>query len=45
MPVLRFYVFCALGSILKMLAFAYGGNTIINWPHEMQVDRITMSFS
>ena len=27
-PVLRFYFFCALGSIIKMLAFAYGGNTI-----------------
>jgi uncharacterized membrane protein YdjX (TVP38/TMEM64 family) len=26
----RFYLFCALGSILKMLAFAYSGNTIIN---------------
>jgi uncharacterized membrane protein YdjX (TVP38/TMEM64 family) len=30
MPVLRFYFFCALGSILKMLVFAFGGNTIIN---------------
>ncbi len=29
-PVLRFYVFCALGSIIKMLAFAYGGSAIIN---------------
>jgi uncharacterized membrane protein YdjX (TVP38/TMEM64 family) len=29
-PVWRFYIFCALGSILKMLAFAYGGNTVIN---------------
>jgi uncharacterized membrane protein YdjX (TVP38/TMEM64 family) len=28
-PVLRFYFFCAIGSILKMLAFAYGGNTIL----------------
>jgi uncharacterized membrane protein YdjX (TVP38/TMEM64 family) len=28
-PVLRFYIFCALGSIIKMLAFAYGGNTIM----------------
>jgi uncharacterized membrane protein YdjX (TVP38/TMEM64 family) len=30
MPVLRFFIFCALGSIIKMLAFAYGGFTIIN---------------
>jgi uncharacterized membrane protein YdjX (TVP38/TMEM64 family) len=30
MPVLRFYFFCALGSIIKMLAFAYGGNSVIN---------------
>ena len=30
MPIWRFYFFCAVGSILKMLAFAYGGNTIIN---------------
>jgi uncharacterized membrane protein YdjX (TVP38/TMEM64 family) len=29
-PVLRFYFFCALGSILKMLAFSYGGNTFMN---------------
>jgi uncharacterized membrane protein YdjX (TVP38/TMEM64 family) len=29
MPVLRFYFFCALGSIIKMLAFAYGGSTIL----------------
>jgi uncharacterized membrane protein YdjX (TVP38/TMEM64 family) len=28
-PVLRFYFFCTLGSIIKMLAFAYGGNTIM----------------
>jgi len=29
-PIWRFYIFCALGSILKMLAFAYGGFHIIN---------------
>ena len=29
-PVQRFYLFCALGSIFKMLVFAYGGNTILN---------------
>jgi uncharacterized membrane protein YdjX (TVP38/TMEM64 family) len=30
-PVWRFYVFCALGSIIKMMAFAFGGNTIRNF--------------
>jgi len=29
-PVLRFFVFCALGSMLKMLIFAYGGSAILN---------------
>jgi uncharacterized membrane protein YdjX (TVP38/TMEM64 family) len=29
-PILRFYFFCALGSIIKMLAFAYGGSTFLN---------------
>lgn len=33
-PVLRFYFFCAIGSILKMLVFAYGGDTILNWLFE-----------
>lgn len=28
-PIWRFYLFCAFGSILKMLAFAYSGNSII----------------
>jgi len=30
-PVLRFYFFCAIGSILKMLVFAYSGEAILNW--------------
>jgi uncharacterized membrane protein YdjX (TVP38/TMEM64 family) len=30
MPILYFYFFCALGSIIKMLAFAYGGSTALN---------------
>jgi uncharacterized membrane protein YdjX (TVP38/TMEM64 family) len=29
-PVVRFFFFCTLGSILKMLIFAYGGDTILN---------------
>jgi uncharacterized membrane protein YdjX (TVP38/TMEM64 family) len=29
-PVLRFFVFCALGSTLKMMVFAFGGDTILN---------------
>jgi uncharacterized membrane protein YdjX (TVP38/TMEM64 family) len=29
-PIWRFYIFCALGSILKMLAFSFGGASIIN---------------
>jgi len=28
MPLLRFLLWCALGKILKMLIFAYGGNTL-----------------
>lgn len=27
-PVWRFYLFCAIGSIIKMMVFAFGGNTI-----------------
>jgi len=33
-PVLRFYFFCAIGSTLKMLVFAYSGDTILNWLFE-----------
>jgi len=29
-PIWRFYIFCAAGSIMKMLAFAYGGSTLFN---------------
>lgn len=29
-PIWRFFIFCALGSILKMLLFAFGGDTILN---------------
>lgn len=29
-PVWRFFIFCALGSIIKMLIFAYFGATILN---------------
>ena len=29
-PVWRFFIFCALGSIIKMSAFAFGGHTILN---------------
>lgn len=29
-PVLRFFLFCALGSILKMFIFAFGGDAILN---------------
>lgn len=31
MPVSRFLIWCCLGKILKMLAFSYGGATIIDW--------------
>lgn len=31
MPVWRFMIFCTAGSILKMLAFAYAGNTGAGW--------------
>ena len=31
MPVWNFYIFCALGSIIKMLAFAYAGSLGIKW--------------
>lgn len=31
MPVARFLVFCAIGSIIKMLAFAFAGSTSIDW--------------
>jgi membrane protein YqaA with SNARE-associated domain len=30
-PIWRFLLFCALGSILKMLAFALAGDTSLNW--------------
>jgi len=30
MPIWRFYLFCSLGSILKMLAFSFGGASVIN---------------
>lgn len=29
-PVLRFWFFCALGSMIKMLIFAYAGSTALN---------------
>ena len=29
-PIWRFLLFCGIGSILKMLVFAYGGYTILN---------------
>jgi uncharacterized membrane protein YdjX (TVP38/TMEM64 family) len=29
-PVWRFFIFCTLGSIIKMLAFAFGGDVILN---------------
>ncbi len=29
MPILRFLLWCTLGKILKMLLFAYGGNTLL----------------
>lgn len=29
-PVGRFFIFCALGSVLKMLLFAFGGDAILN---------------
>lgn len=29
-PIWRFLLFCGIGSIIKMLIFAYGGNTILN---------------
>ncbi len=31
MPVQRFLFWCILGKIIKMLAFAYGGATIMDW--------------
>ena len=31
LPVWRFILFCAIGSIIKMLAFAYAGNKSLNW--------------
>ena len=31
MPVLRFLLFCAIGKILKMLVFAYGGARLLDW--------------
>jgi uncharacterized membrane protein YdjX (TVP38/TMEM64 family) len=31
MPWWRFYFWCALGKILKMLMFAYGGATLMKW--------------
>ena len=31
MPISRFLIWCCLGKILKMLAFSYGGATIIDW--------------
>ncbi len=31
MPMWRFLVWCILGKILKMLAFSYGGATIMRW--------------
>jgi membrane protein YqaA with SNARE-associated domain len=31
MPVARFIFWCVLGKIIKMLAFAYGGATVIKW--------------
>lgn len=31
MPVWRFLLFCALGSIIKMLGFAFAGSTSIEW--------------
>ncbi len=30
MPVWRFYIFCAMGSILKMMAFAFGGHSVLH---------------
>ena len=30
-PVWRFLLFCAIGSVIKMLAFAYAGNESLNW--------------
>ncbi len=29
-PIWRFLLFCAMGSIIKMLVFAFGGDTILN---------------
>lgn len=31
LPIWRFLIWVILGKILKMLAFAYGGATIVNW--------------
>jgi len=31
MPWWRFYFWCALGKILKMLVFAYGGAALVSW--------------
>jgi uncharacterized membrane protein YdjX (TVP38/TMEM64 family) len=34
-PIWRFLLFCGIGSIIKMMFFAFGGNTILNllFPH------------
>ena len=31
MPLLRFLFYCAIGKILKMLVFAYGGARLLEW--------------
>lgn len=31
MPVHRFLLWCWVGKVLKMMVFAYGGSTILNW--------------